>query len=264
MSVLKIEKLSFSYGSKKIFSDISFQVRQGEMFCLAGPNGCGKSTLLHCISGHLKYQSGEVLINDQSIRLHSPGKLADRMAYVPQNHIRSFPYQVLDVVAMGQIRSPASLLSKNEKEDLALSALKEVGISHLAEEEYTTLSGGELQLVLLARALCQNSDILILDEPAAHLDIQHTHRIMNLLFRFSREKGKSVVISTHDFNHPLQFEDMGANVKMALMDHGKLSGVSSPKSLLSPYSLEQMYQVKSRIVKVSDSPERHFIATWSE
>lgn len=147
---------------------------------------------------------GEVLINDQSIRLHSPGKLADRMAYVPQNHIRSFPYQVLDVVAMGQIRSPASLLSKNEKEDLALSALKEVGISHLAEEEYTTLSGGELQLVLLARALCQNSDILILDEPAAHLDIQHTHRIMNLLFRFSSEKGKASLfppmISTIRFN----------------------------------------------------------------
>lgn len=264
MSVLKVEKLSFSYGTKMIFSDIGFQVRQGEMFCLAGPNGCGKSTLLHCISGHLNYRSGDVLIDGQSIRLHPPGKLADKLAYVPQNHIRSFPYQVLDVVAMGQIRNPSSLISKKEKEELAFSALEDVGIAHLAEEEYTTLSGGELQLVLLARALCQDSDILILDEPAAHLDIKHTHRIMNLLFRFSREKGKSIVISTHDFNHPLQFEDMGADIKMALMDHGTLSAVCPPQALLSPDSLEQMYQVKSRIVRVGDEPKRHFIATWSE
>lgn len=234
------------------------------MFCLAGPNGCGKSTLLHCISGHLKYQAGDVLIDDRPVRLYPPEKLADRLAYVPQNHVRSFPYQVLDVVAMGQIRNPATLLSKKEKEELAFSALTEVGIPHLAGEEYTTLSGGELQLVLLARALCQDSDILILDEPAAHLDIKHTHRIMELLFRFSQGKGKSVMISTHDFNHPLQFEDMGADVKMALMDHGKLSAVSSPKSLLSSDSLEQMYQVKSRMVKISDSPSRHFVATWSE
>lgn len=264
MSDLKAEKLAFSYGAKMIFSDISFQVRQGEMFCLAGPNGCGKSTLLHCISGHLKYQSGDVLINGRSLHLYPPGKLADCLAYVPQNHVRSFPYRVLDVVAMGQIRSPASLLSKNEKEELALFALAEAGISHLANEDYTTLSGGELQLVLLARALCQDSDILILDEPAAHLDVEHTHRILNLLLRFSREKGKSVILSTHDFNHPLQFEDMGADIKMALMDHGKLSAVSSPQSLLSSDSLEQMYQVKSRIIKLGDKPKRHFIATWSE
>lgn len=234
------------------------------MFCLAGPNGCGKSTLLHCLTGHFRCETGEVLIDGRPVRLYSPGKLAGRLAYVPQNHVRSFPYQVLDVVAMGQIRSPASLLSKREKEDLALSALTEVGIPHLAGEEYTTLSGGELQLVLLARALCQDSDILILDEPAAHLDVKHTHRILNLLLRFSREKGKSVIFSTHDFNHPLQFEDMGGNIKMALMDHGRLSAVSAPGALLSSDSLGQMYQVRSRIVEIEGKPKRHFVATWSE
>lgn len=234
------------------------------MFCLAGPNGCGKSTLLHCLSGHLCCQAGEVLIDGRSVRLYPPGKLAARLAYVPQNHVRSFPYQVLDVVSMGQIRSPASLLSRKEKEDLALSALTEVGIPHLAGEEYTALSGGELQLVLLARALCQDSDILILDEPAAHLDVKHTHRILNILLRFSREKGKSVIFSTHDFNHPLQFEDMGAEIKMALMDRGRLSAVNTPGELLSSDSLERMYQVKSRVVEIGGKPNRHFVATWSE
>lgn len=234
------------------------------MFCLAGPNGCGKSTLLHCLSGHLRPQEGEVLIDGRPLRQYPPGKLAGRLAYVPQDHVRSFPYLVLDVVAMGQIRSPSSLLSKKEKEDLALSALAEAGIPHLAREEYTALSGGELHLVLLARALCQDSDILLLDEPAAHLDVKHAHRVLDLLLRFSREKGKSVIFSTHDLNHPLHFEDMGAEIKMALMDRGKLSAVSSPKALLSSDSLEQMYQVKSRIVEIGGKPSRHFVATWSE
>lgn len=264
ISILEVEKLSFSYGSKPVFSDISFQIEKGELFCLAGPNGCGKSTLLHCILGHLKYQSGDVLINNRSIRLYSPEKLADRLAYVPQNHTRSFPYRVLDVVTMGQVRNKSLFSRKNKREDLALAILEELGVSHLAEEEYTMLSGGELQMVLIARALCQDSDILILDEPTAHLDIKRTQCILNFLFRFAREKEKSVIISTHDFNHPLQFEDMGANIKMALMDHGKISRVGTPLSLLSSDSLEQMYQIKSCIVQAGDEGKRHYIVTWSD
>ena len=260
MSYLEIENLSFSYGKREIFRDVCLSADPGEIFCLTGPNGCGKTTLQHCILGRLKPQSGSISINGRSLSDYAPRELAAETAYVPQNHTRAFPYRVLDVVAMGRLRN-RRLSSGREDSEKAVQVLGELGMEELAEKEYTALSGGELQMVLVARALCQDSRILILDEPAAHLDIKHSQRILNLLCRISRQRGKMIIMSTHDFNHPLLMADSGANVRMALMHGGSLGPAERPEKLLSSGSLQEVYGIESRLLSVDG--QRHFLAAWS-
>lgn len=264
MSMVEVNNLSFSYGNKLIFSDIGFQVQEGEIFCLVGPNGCGKSTLLHCLLKHQKYQKGSIKIAGQLLETYPPKKLAAFMAYVPQNHTRSFPYRVVDVVAMGQMRKHTSFTSKHDDEKKALAILESLDIGNLAYEDYTTLSGGELQMVLMARVICQDSAILVLDEPVAHLDVKRTQRILQLLLTLSKQSGKTIIMTTHDFNHPLQFEDAGARVRMALMEHGTISMAASPKVLLSSDYLNTLYQIDSRLITIDGDPPRHYLATWSK
>lgn len=260
MSILKAENLSFAYGKSTVFSNVNFEVNKGEMFCLVGPNGCGKSTLLHCILGHIKYQKGSVFVNDKDINQFSAKELSRFLSYVPQNHTRSFPYKSIDVVTMGQMYGDY----KRNLKQTAGEIMEQMGISHLAQKEYTALSGGELQLVLIARALYQDSEILVLDEPTSHLDIKYTQMILNILVSISKQYKKTVIMSTHDFNHPLQFEDEGANVRMALMENGSISTVSTPLKLLSSDSFEKMYNINKQIITLENNPNRHFVAVWGK
>lgn len=264
MSFLEIEGLTFSYGAKPVFSDLNLRVEEGGIFCLVGPNGCGKTTLEHCILGFLMPEKGKILVAGRELSAWRQRELAARMAYVPQNHTRTFPYRTLDVVAMGALRR-GSLLGgySRAEEEQARQVMEELEIGHLAEVEYTTLSGGELQMVLVARALCQDSDMIVLDEPSAHLDIKKTQAILRYISRFSRERGKTILLSTHDFNHPLYFQDAGNRVQMALMNRGVLSESAAPMDLLTEELLSETYQVKSRIIPVeADGHRRHYLAVW--
>lgn len=269
MSYLRVENLSFSYGEKrdknrkKVFENVSFSVETGQIFCLVGPNGCGKTTLQHCILGHLHKDSGEIYINEKPLSSYSSNALAAEIAFVPQNHVRSFPYKVIDVVAMGQIRKRHQFSSNEDINKAAREILEKLEISDLADKEYTALSGGELQMVLVARALCQDSKILILDEPAAHLDIKRTQNILMLLQKIAKEENKIIIMSTHDFNHPLLFEDEGANVRMALMENGALSKSGKPLELLSSGCLDNLYGLESQVVEIERDKTRHYLAAWS-
>lgn len=262
MSCLSVEQLAFSYGKRQIFQDVSFRAEPGQIFCLAGPNGCGKTTLEHCILGHLNPQKGTVLIDGQPTSSLSPSALAERIAYVPQSHTRSFPYETVDVVAMGRTRMRSPFDADREHRQKALEVMDKLGIAHLARTEYTTLSGGELQMVLLARALCQQSGLLVLDEPTAHLDVQRSWKILLLLAQLAREEGKTILLSTHDFNHPLLLRDEGADVRVALMEGGRLSGSGDPMQLLVSSQLERIYGISGRILTVSGEKPRHYLATW--
>ncbi|MBQ2697093.1 MAG: ABC transporter ATP-binding protein [Clostridia bacterium] len=264
MSLLTVQNLSFSYGTREIFSGVSFAVEQGQIFCLVGPNGCGKTTLQHCLLGHLRPQSGSVLIEGKPLTDHTPRDLAAQLAFVPQSHSRSFPYQTVDVVALGRTRRRKPLQPGGDEREQALAVMERLGIAHLAETEYTTLSGGELQMVLLARALAQESAMLVLDEPAAHLDVRRAQGILLLLAQIAKEQGRSILLSTHDFNHPLFFEDEGADVKMALMEGGRLGRAGRPLELLSSGCLKEVYGIESRVVTVKADKERHYLAAWAE
>jgi len=264
MSLLEIDDLAFAYGSKPVFQSVGFQVDPGQIFCLVGPNGCGKTTLVHCILTHLKPQAGRILLDGRDIGEYPTRELAGRIAYVPQNHVRSFPYRAVDVVAMGRTREQGFLGSNGDHLAEAEAAMERLGIGHLAQTEYTTLSGGELQMTLIARALVQASDILVLDEPTAHLDVRRAQDVLSVLAQAARDQGKAVVLSTHDFNLPLNLQDEGVDVRMALMDSGHLSDVATPLELLASDWLKAIYDVESRVLEVPTDPTRHFLAVWSE
>lgn len=263
MSLLEVDDLAFSYGSKPVFEHVSFTVNAGQVFCLVGPNGCGKTTLEHCVLRHLQPQHGSISVNGKELSAYSERDLAGEIAYVPQTHTRSFPYRTVDVVAMGLTRQQRFMDSRANNESRALEVMEQLGIRHLAETEYTTLSGGELQMTLLARAIVQGSNMLVLDEPVAHLDVRRTQDILLLLARLANEGGLGILLSTHDFNHPLLLQDEGVNVQMGLMESGHLSAVGVPLEVLSSNCLNDIYGIESQVVEIPGTPPHHFLATWS-
>ena len=264
MSLLEVHNLSFAYGAVPVFSDVSFAVEEGQIFCLVGPNGCGKTTLEHCVLGHLKPKAGSVRILGRESRAYAPRELASLLAYVPQNHVRTFPYRTMDVVAMGETHSRDLLDLRAPDTTAALRCLDELGIGDLADRPYTTLSGGELQTVLLARALVQKSRILVLDEPTAHLDPRRCLSFLKTLGRLARKEGQTILLTTHDVNQPLLLSDEGAEVRMALMAQGRLSEAQTPLDMLSSDLLDRMYGLSSRLLTVVADRPRHYLAAWME
>lgn len=266
MSWLSVQDLSFGYGKKPIFEHLDLEVEKGQIFCLVGPNGCGKTTLQHCILNFLRPQSGKILLDGRAVNGCRERELAEKMAYVPQNHTRSFPYLTIDVVSMGSLRRHGILGIAGEAErELARQVMEQLHIGHLAESDYTSLSGGELQMVLIARALCQQSEMIILDEPTAHLDIKKSQDVLAYISSFSKEKGKTILLATHDFNQALYFQDEGNDVRMALMNEGRLSPGEAPRKLLSSSLLEEIWHIGSRILEVeAEGRKRHYLALWNK
>ena len=155
--LFEVKNISFSYDGEEIFSDISFSIDKGDVLCILGPNGTGKTTLIKCLNGLNEIASGEILINGKNIRKLSYREISSHIGYIPQSHTPSFPFKVFDVVLMG--RSPYLNLTDSLREEdveIANESLKILGIEKLKDKEYTNLSGGERQLVFLARVLCQN------------------------------------------------------------------------------------------------------------
>lgn len=265
MSYLEVRDLSFTYQKKPVLSSLNLEVNQGEIFCLVGPNGCGKTTLQHCILNLTKPTSGDILVKGRSLKSYSERELAAIMAFVPQNHVPTFPYQTVDVVAMGSLRK-RNLLGGGERasREYAYTILEELGIGHLADTSYTALSGGEMQMVMIARALCQDSEMLILDEPTAHLDVGRSQDILKTISRINLERGITIVMATHDFNQPLYFQDQGNPVSMALMKQGQISKIDRPMDLMNQDTLGQLYGIKSQIIQLEADRLRHYLAIWKE
>ena len=169
---LSIRNASFSYYNREmVWENINIDVRESECLCILGPNGCGKTTLFNCINGNYPLASGSVYINEKSIKEYSVIQLARTIGIVFQEHSAPFPYSSLEVVRMG--RTPhLGLFGKPSTADTerAYSIMEELGIAHLSDKRYTHISGGERQLVLIARTLCQDPEIVLFDEPTSHLD----------------------------------------------------------------------------------------------
>ena len=192
--ILEVKDLSFSYNSRsKVLEGVSFDIEKGEIFSVLGPNGSGKTTLLKCLNGILKPPSGKINLENIDISRLSVSELAKHIAYVPQIHRPVFSYTVLDIVAMG--RNPYigdfSLPGKKDT-DIAIEKLKLLEICHLKNRSYTDLSGGEMQLVMIARALTQEPEILLLDEPISHLDFRNQIRVMQIV--------KKLLTTTYNLN----------------------------------------------------------------
>lgn len=201
---ISIRSASFSYGQKAIWQDINLDVEKGETLCLLGPNGCGKTTLLNCIHGNLSLRSGSIKIDGRDVKSMTVTEVAKKMGYVFQEHSAPFPYTSLEVVRMG--RAPhLGLIQAPSRQDteLARSIMEEMGKSHLASQRYTNISGGERQLVLIARTLCQEPEIILFDEPTSHLDYKNQALVLQTMSRLAN-KGLTIIMTSHFPNFSLR------------------------------------------------------------
>ena len=246
--LFEVKNISFSYDGDEIFSDISFSIDRGDVLCILGPNGTGKTTLIKCLNGLHDIDSGEILINGQSIKKLSFREISTHIGYIPQSHVPSFPFKVLDVVVMG--RAPyLNLTDSPKKEDMeiALNSLKALGIDHLKDKEYTNLSGGERQLVFLARVLCQKPDILILDEPTSHLDFGNQIKLLEIIDNLAKS-GLSIIMSSHFPDHAFL-----SSTKVAIMKNKKFIDFGSPDDVVTESNLRKAYSIDVKLIELDNN-----------
>ena len=236
--MLKVDNLSFGYGNgARILNDVSFHVPTGRICGLFGPNGCGKTTLFKCCLKFLNYSKGSVTVDGRDVKKCSIRDMARRVSYVPQEHKPPFPYLVKDVVLMGRTPHLKGLFGVSKKhKQKAYEAMELIGITELADRSYSSLSGGQRQLVLIARAAAQETPLLFLDEPTSALDFSNQIKILRILRRIAAG-GTTIVACTHDPNHVLWFCD-----EVVVMGPQNLVARGEPKNIISEKVLDRIYE----------------------
>lgn len=244
--ILKVEDLAFSYGQRNVLHDISFEVNPGEFLSVLGPNGVGKSTLFRCILGNLKGYSGRVSVDGDDMRNLSQREKARRIAYIPQVHRPTFGYTVLDMVLMGTSRQLSAFSQPGDTQvRIAMDALAQIGVSHLAQRDFARLSGGEQQLVLVARAIAQQADILVMDEPTSALDYGNQIRVLQKVKQLSKD-GYAVLLSTHNPQHAMTFAD-----RLLALAEGTVAAVGEPREVLTAELMEKLYHIDVDFVETA-------------
>jgi iron complex transport system ATP-binding protein len=236
--LIPVDGISFSYTSKSVLNDIRLSITEGEVVTLLGPNGSGKSTLIKIMLGLLRPARGNIFLNGDDIRAMDSKALAREIAYVPQTHVSSFPYTVMDVVLMGRIPHKTFFFTYSRADKtIAGNALERLSIAHLAHRAYTELSGGERQLTLIARALAQGAKTFIMDEPASGLDYGNQLRLLDQIIKLSRE-GYTFIKSTHSPEHALWIADRAIMIKNgAVVADGKCDDVITTENLFHLYNV---------------------------
>ena len=247
--LVDVKNISFSYDkeSPAVFENISFSIEKGDVLCVLGPNGTGKTTLIKCINGLHKVNEGEVYLNGSSIQTLSFKDISRMVGYIPQGHVPSFPFTVFDVVLMG--RSPYVNITSSPKEkdrEIAMNALETLGIEDLKDKPYTNLSGGERQLVFLARVLAQEPDLLILDEPTNHLDFGNQIKLLEIIEQLSK-LGLAVIMSSHYPDHAFL-----AASKVAIMKDKGFIDFGAPDDVLSEENLKKAYGIDVKLMELDD------------
>ena len=242
--MLKIQNLSVSYGSRQILHDISLNVQSGEVLALIGPNGAGKSTLIRAASGVIPY-TGYIRTNGDDFASLNHVQRARYIATVPQAVSMPPAYTVWETVLFG--RTPyLGFLGQPSKadEEIARQALTRVSAHPLADRRVGELSGGEQQRVLLARALCQSTPILLLDEPTAHLDLQYQVNLLELVHELAHKDHLAVLVALHDLNLAAHYAD-----RIALMVAGNIKAIGNAKEVLQPELIQEAYCLPVQVVQ---------------
>lgn len=236
MSVLSVKSLSYDYLGIPVLRPMTFELSAGEVVGLIGPNGAGKSTLLKCLSHYIVGYEGSIKLEGQNLHEMPHSKRAQHISYLPQNNEVSFPFLVKDVVEMGlYTKRLTDSLSQIEVQNRILASLKSLDIEHLVDRQVTELSGGEKQLVHLARVLVQDTKTILLDEPSASLDIGHEATLMNSM-RLEAIRNKCIVVALHNLNTAAEFCD-----RLILLNQGELIEIGSPDKVLDPKHVNALY-----------------------
>ncbi|MGC8871999.1 MAG: ABC transporter ATP-binding protein [Caldimicrobium sp.] len=245
--MLEVKALSFEHKRQKrrILQDISFVANQGEITTILGPNGAGKTTLFKCITGVWENYQGEILVNNKKTDNLPFTQRARFFSVVPQDHTPPFPYSVFEVVLMGRA-SYVGLFSLPSKEDhkKVEEVLEMIGISHLKDKPYTQISGGERQLTLIARALVQETPVIILDEPTSHLDFKNQQLILSKIKEITKEKSLITVITLHDPNLASLFSD-----KVVILKEGRVLYDGHPNEVIVKKILKETYGIEIEVIK---------------
>jgi iron complex transport system ATP-binding protein len=246
---LGIERLAFGYPGRTVGRDVSFRVESGRVVALLGPNGGGKTTLFKTILGLLRPHGGAVRIDGEDVAAWPRRRLAQAIAFVPQSHLAYFPFQVLDVVVMGRAAHLGAFAAPGARDtEIAMAALQRLGIASLAERAYTRISGGERQLVLLARALAQEARLIVMDEPTASLDFGNQVRALQTIRQLAAG-GFGVLFSTHAPEHTFLCAD-----ETALLHGGRLVGFGPPRAVVTAETLRLLYGVDVAVVDLDRPP----------
>jgi iron complex transport system ATP-binding protein len=241
---LEARDLSFSYGARLILQNISFTLERGELLGLLGPNGSGKTTLFRSILGLDHRYAGDVFLEGENIRHKNPAGMARLAAYVPQAHHLSFNYSVMDMVLMGTSSGKREwALPGQHQKDAAMEALAKINFTEFQSRNFRELSGGEQQMVLIARALAQGTRILIMDEPTANLDYGNQLRLLMTIRDLSKQ-GYSILLSTHNPDHAFLF----AGRVLALHNH-EIAAIGPPAAVLTAELIHTLYGVNVRLRK---------------
>ena len=241
MVKLKIKDVEFSYASVPILKDVCIELAASEMLGVVGPNGAGKSTLLRCIDRILKPQRGSILLDEREIKEMSRMELARKMGYIPQSSAQVFPATVFDTVLMG--RRPHIGWRSNEKDmKKVLETLQMLNIKSFAMRDINELSGGQQQKVFIARALTQEPDVLLLDEPTSNLDIKHQLEVMDIIKNIVREKGIAAIMAIHDLNLASRYAD-----RIVMMNGGEIFDAGDAAAVLTPENIKHVYDVEVEV-----------------
>ncbi len=238
MRALSVDAVSFSYQrAVPILRDISFFVEKGEFLSLVGPNGSGKTTLLRLLDRIFLPDHGSIALGDRPLGRLSRAELARRIAFVPQDSGIQFPFTVYEIVLMGRSPHTRGVAFENAHDRaIAREMMALTDIDHLADQPITKLSGGERQRAFIARALAQEPEILLLDEPNAHLDISHQLDVFRLIKKRNTESGLTVLSVSHDLNLAAAYSD-----RVALLQTGAITAIGAPPEVLTEQRIRQVF-----------------------
>lgn len=252
--MISVKDLCFSYGSHEVLKGITFDAVPGELLCVLGHNGAGKSTLFKCMLGILKGYSGSVTIDGSDILTMKASEKASKVAYIPQAANPAFTYSVLDMVLMGTTpQLKGRFTPGNEEKDIAMQAIRKLGIEDLAARSYTKISGGEQQLVLIARALAQGAKILIMDEPTSSLDYGNQMKVQKQLSGL-RNEGYTIIQSSHNPEQTYAFAD-----RVICIRNGAIHKSGRPEEVLDDRLIRELYDIDVDMITSEDHKARFFV-----
>ncbi|MDD4544424.1 MAG: ABC transporter ATP-binding protein [Bacteroidales bacterium] len=242
--IIEVKNLSYKAGEKTILSDINFSLKAGGFYIVLGRNGSGKTTLLKSLSKSIIIEDKKVFINNEDINNYSPKRLAKQLSIVPQHTEFLFDFSAFQIVMMGRMPYQKLLQTDSSKDfEIVKESMQSTNTWHLRNQSIKQLSGGELQRVIIARALTQKTPIILLDEPISNLDIKHQFEIMELLKKINNERQTTIFLILHDLNLAYKYGD-----EILIMEYGKLKLFGDKQDILNTQNIEDIFKVNANIV----------------